>query len=155
MPSRVDRQPLKHLISDQDSLITDELLINVLVRGKIMAAAIGNTYASVTAGRTKERHIYEGLMREVMQEPIKLKRALAAVLDKAAEGDLAALDWIACRLEGKPTQAVQVDTDGAIEFQAIQLRVVRAEPKVINGEVAIAPEIPETPNPQVLDNATK
>ena len=57
-----------------------------------MAFDVGNTLGSVNAGRSKQRHVYDGLMREVMQNPAKLKTALASVLDQAADGDLQALD---------------------------------------------------------------
>ena len=91
-----------------------------------MAFEVGHT---INNGRAKSRHIYDGLMREVMQNPEKLKDALSSVLDKAATGDLDALDWIACRLEGKPAQAVTLDTDGAnVQFTSIQMLVVKHDP---------------------------
>ena len=86
--------------------------------------APGNSLGSLR----KPRVVFDGLVREVQQNPAKLKAALASILDKAAEGDLAAMDWIACRLEGKPAQAVTVsgDEDRPL-INLVKMVVVRAD----------------------------
>ena len=86
--------------------------------------APGNTLSSLR----KPRVVFDSLVREVTQNPAKLKAALASILDKAAEGDLAAMDWIACRLEGKPAQAVTVsgDEDRPL-INLVKMVVVRAD----------------------------
>ena len=58
-------------------------------------------------GRT--RPINDAIIRELKQNPEKLKQAIAAQLDKAAEGNLDSLDWLTTRLEGKAKQAVEID----------------------------------------------
>lgn len=73
-----------------------------------MAFEVGHT---INQGRTKPRAIYDEIVRSVQQNPAKLKAAIVAQIDAASEGDLSALDWIACRLEGKPAQAVTVSGD--------------------------------------------
>lgn len=86
--------------------------------------APGNSLGSLR----KPRVVFDGLVREVQQNPAKLKAALASILDKAADGDLAAMDWIACRLEGKPAQAVTVsgDEDRPL-INLVKMVVVRAD----------------------------
>lgn len=81
----------------------------------------------------KPKLIHSALTREIVQNPEKLKAALAKVLDAAADGDLPSLDWIVCRLEGKASQAVQTDEDGRPVFAGIQLVVIKQEqiPNVI------------------------
>ena len=55
----------------------------------------------------------------------RLHRAINAQLDAAADGDLPALDWLTCRLEGKPkgddsdkSQLIQVVINGYADVQA-------------------------------------
>lgn len=81
----------------------------------------------------KPRIVHQALTREIIQNPEKLKAALAKVLDAAASGDLPSLDWITCRLEGKAVNAQAVDDDGRPVISGIQLIVVKADqlPNVI------------------------
>ena len=74
---------------------------------------------------TKVR-VIDGMIRSVLAQDDrgKLRKAIEAQLQKASEGNLDALDWIACRLEGKAHQAVSVDTDGKPQFQVIRMVVV-------------------------------
>lgn len=59
------------------------------------------------------------------RERTRLRQAIDKCLDFAADGSLPHLDWITCRLEGKPAQAVTVeDADGLPAFKAIRLIVV-------------------------------
>lgn len=48
------------------------------------------------------------LRKIAIQNPQKLRKACEAVLDKAAEGDLAAFNALADRLDGRATQALEV-----------------------------------------------
>ena len=88
-----------------------------------MGFAIGN---QLTLGMKRPKHVFDALLRVVAQNPEKLQAACAAVLDKAAEGDLAALDFLVTRLEGKPIQAVHVEDDeGRNVFTGIRMVVMR------------------------------
>lgn len=73
----------------------------------------------------KPKHIFEALMREVKQNPAKLKKACEAVLDQAANGDLPSLDWIACRLEGKAMASMTVTDDTKPSITLIRMIVVQ------------------------------
>jgi hypothetical protein len=64
---------------------------------------------SGNANGSRERHVFDALLRTIKQQPAKLKQALEAQLDQAAAGNLASLDWIACRLEGKAVQSVAME----------------------------------------------
>lgn len=90
-----------------------------------MPFEVGHT---INQGRTKPRLVHEALTKEVIQNPAKLQAAVAAILDQAANGDLPALDWIACRLEGKPVPT-DPDTGDAVPIQAIRLIVVEHQPQ--------------------------
>lgn len=72
-----------------------------------MAFEVGNQLHELR----KPRFVYDELVRTVKQNPAKLKAAVESILDQASNGNIPALDWIACRLEGKPAQAVTVSGD--------------------------------------------
>jgi hypothetical protein len=61
----------------------------------------GNTNA-----KKENRLITDALRRAVVQSPDKLKKACEVLLNKAGEGDLAAFNAIADRLDGKPAQSI-------------------------------------------------
>ena len=68
-----------------------------------MAAPKGNQN-----GRKENRLITDALRRVVTQNPEKLKIACEKVLEDAMEGDKYALSFIADRLDGKPSQSVDM-----------------------------------------------
>lgn len=89
--------------------------------------------------------VFDAIVREVKQNPAKLKAAIAAQLDKAAEGNLDSLDWITTRLEGKARQAVEIDhTHRTIkEYTLNELKslianeIIDITPETGGGEVAV------------------
>jgi len=56
----------------------------------------------------KGKIISDAIHRAITQSPDKLRKAIDRVLNAAADGDLAALDFIANRTDGKPAQSVDV-----------------------------------------------
>jgi hypothetical protein len=69
-----------------------------------MPFEIGNTYSR------KQRWVEDAIRRAIVQDNgAKLRKAVDAQMDAAAEGNLAALDWLTTRLEGKAKQAVEID----------------------------------------------
>ena len=73
---------------------------------------IGHT---VNSGReAKPRYVQDAIIRTLRQNPEKLRQAIEAQLNAAAAGDLPALDWLTCRIEGKANQQVNVDSTLAI-----------------------------------------
>jgi len=64
-----------------------------------MGAPTGNTNAA-----KENRLITSALRRAVVQNPEKLRKACERVLDDAADGNLAAFNTIADRIDGKPAQ---------------------------------------------------
>ena len=59
-------------------------------------------------GVKQNRLITDALRRVVTQSPEKLKKACEKVLEDAQEGNLYALSFIADRLDGKPSQSVDM-----------------------------------------------
>lgn len=77
---------------------------------------------------TKEkRMITNALRRAVAQNPDKLRKACERVLDDAVNGNLAAFNTIADRLDGKPGQSMvlQGDEDKPL-FNTIERVIVHA-----------------------------
>lgn len=69
-----------------------------------MSAPPGNKFAA-----KQNRVITDTLRRVVAQNPDKVRIACEKALDKAAEGDLQTFREIADRLDGKPTQSVEMN----------------------------------------------
>jgi hypothetical protein len=64
-----------------------------------------------TNGAKDKRLITDELRRVVTQGPEKLKKACKALLENAANGDIASFNVIADRLDGKPAQSLTVGGD--------------------------------------------
>jgi len=79
--------------------------------------------------------VIDGMIRSVLalDDRQRLRTAVEKQLELAAEGNLASLDWLACRLEGKAAQAIQTDDEGRPVVAGIQLVVIKQEqlPNVI------------------------
>lgn len=71
-----------------------------------MGAPLGNKN-----GAKQKRLVTDALRRAAAQSPEKLKQACEKILDDAANGNLAAFNTIADRLDGKPAQSVTVAGD--------------------------------------------
>lgn len=69
-----------------------------------MSAPPGNKFAA-----KQNRVITDTLRRVVAQNPEKVRIACEKALDKAADGDLQTFREIADRLDGKPTQSVEMN----------------------------------------------
>jgi len=54
-----------------------------------------------------KREVTDALRRVVTQNPEKIQKACEKVLDDAVEGNLAAFNVIADRLDGRPIQAIE------------------------------------------------
>ncbi len=75
---------------------------------------------------------------------VKALRLLARrLIDRAVEGDVAAMREVGDRLDGKSTQAVQVDKN--IQITHIEHSIVDM-PKVIEGEVIEVQDVKGTDN---------
>lgn len=86
-----------------------------------MAAEIGNEYAA------KGRVIEKLIERICIQEDHKRLRAgLEILMDKVADGDQRALEFVTDRLDGKAKQAVTVagDADNPLSISIIQRLIV-------------------------------
>jgi len=116
-----------------------------------MAFEVGNTLGALTAGKAKPRHIYDAMMREVIQNPAKLKEACASVLDAAASGDLNALDWIATRLEGRPAQVSPDSGDVIPDVTLIKMIVMQPNSNQFN-ELATIEAVKEIPSQETVDS---
>lgn len=69
-------------------------------------APLGNTNS-----KKDKRLITDELRRVVTQGPEKLKQACVALLNNAANGDIASFNVIADRLEGRPSQRIVGDDE--------------------------------------------
>lgn len=81
----------------------------------------GNTNA-----RKENRLITNALRCAVVQSPDKLKKACEKVLDDAVEGNLAAFNAIADRLDGKPHQSSSLEgpEGGPLQIEEIARRII-------------------------------
>lgn len=76
---------------------------------------------------TKDRRmITDALKRAVAQNPDKLREACEKVLQDAAEGNLGSLNFIADRIDGKPTQTIAGDDDNPITINQVVRTIVKA-----------------------------
>lgn len=66
---------------------------------------MARTIAKPVGGKP-DKLIRDALKAAVRQEPHKLKRAAEKILDDAAEGSLAAMAFLAERIDGKVPQAI-------------------------------------------------
>jgi len=64
-----------------------------------------------TNGKKENRLITDALRRAVVQSPEKLRNACDALLEQAEEGNIAAFNVIADRLDGKPAQSMTLAGD--------------------------------------------
>jgi len=90
---------------------------------------------------TRPKHIYDTILRTVAQNPAKLKAAIQAQIDAAADGDLDALDWIACRLEGKATQAITSDSTLAITIDVDRPKLTPGQWLAHHGVIDVIPSV--------------
>ena len=104
----------------------------------------------------KVKHV-DSMIRSVLAQDDRgrLRTAIEVTLDKASNGCLASLDWIATRLEGRANQQVQIDSTLAISIETdrpklsadqwlMQHGVIDVIPSVIN-ELAHSETIPVQP----------
>lgn len=86
-----------------------------------MAFEKGNQLAAKS--RTVESVIHRALVQD---DHKRLREGVEAILDKASQGDLAALNFIADRTDGKPGQAVKVSGDAENPLEFIKRVIVNA-----------------------------
>ena len=84
-----------------------------------MAAPLGNHNAA------KGTLWRDALRMELAKDKKRIRRLIAALLDKGETGDVTALKEIADRLDGKPTQALE--HSGAIQVTKVEHTIVRAK----------------------------
>ena len=60
-------------------------------------------------GGKPDKQIRDALLGAIRQSPEKLKRAAESVLDRAADGDQAAMAFMADRIDGKAVQPIAND----------------------------------------------
>jgi hypothetical protein len=72
----------------------------------------GNTLGAKTK-------VIEGALRRAIAQDdgVRIRAMVEALLDKASEGDLAAANWIADRVDGKPHQSIEQVLDAKVEFE--------------------------------------
>lgn len=61
------------------------------------------------SGKSKTKLLTDALRIELIQNPNQARKIAKVIIEKAEEGDLAAANIIFDRLEGKPTQAIEID----------------------------------------------
>lgn len=74
-------------------------------KGKFVPGKSGNP-----SGKSRTQWLSDALRMELAQEPARARRIAKKILDLAEEGDLAAANIVLDRLEGKPTQQIDVTT---------------------------------------------
>jgi hypothetical protein len=84
----------------------------------------GNTNAS-----KDNRMVTDALKRAAAQNPDKLREACLKVLQDAAEGNLAAFNTLADRLDGRPSQTnvLAGDPDNPVTIQEVARTIVDPE----------------------------
>jgi hypothetical protein len=91
----------------------------------------GNQHAA------KGKPIGEAIKRALAQDDYKRIRAgVEKLLDKAAQGDLAVLDWFANRTDGKPKQEIEQQIDATVQTFDLELAGAEELRKKIRGESA-------------------
>jgi len=84
-----------------------------------MGAPLGND------NNKKNKYWSDALRKHIIQNPNDLAEAAQALLNKAKDGDVAAMREIGDRLEGKPAQMITGDPDNPIElYQRIERVIV-------------------------------
>lgn len=104
----------------------------------------GNTFGA------KRRMLHDALKRAVMQDDgERLRRGIEALLDKVAEGERWALEFLRDTLDGKPKQQLEVhgDEDNPAVFSVIQRVIIDSsedghEDEIVVIENGIAEKMP-------------
>jgi len=81
-----------------------------------MAAPLGNDYAA--KGRRVEKMIERALLQE---DDKRLRQGIESVLDKVADGDRWAIEFVTDRLDGKARQAVELSGEVNVGFHELLL----------------------------------
>ena len=104
-----------------------------------MAFTAGHKFSPIDR---KYRYVQDAIVKALAQNPEKLKKAVMTQLDRAAnDGDLAALDWLTTRLEGKPMANVG-DADAPQErFSSIRMVLYVPPALMPSNEVIEAVEV--------------
>lgn len=82
-------------------------------------------------GRLKARRFATILERALTQEDLKaeedhrIRKGIEKLLDKVADGDLASLQTLADRTDGKPAQSMTLSGDPENPLQYVERRVVK------------------------------
>lgn len=84
-----------------------------------MAGTIGNTNSS------RSNRLWGDTIRRALaqSDPERLRRIAETLLDKAAEGDLAAMKELGDRLDGKPNQTISGDPDAPLLPTVINVKL--------------------------------
>lgn len=84
-----------------------------------MAAEIGNDYAA------KGRQVEKLLERILIQEDAKrLRQGLEMLMDRVADGDQKALEFVTDRLDGKAKQSVDANITGDLTITKIAREII-------------------------------
>ena len=85
-----------------------------------VGAPLGNTNSS------KSNRLWaETIRRAVLQQDaVRLRKIAEALLDKAEEGDIAAIKELGDRLDGKAIQAIAGDPDNPLIVEQVVRRIV-------------------------------
>ena len=92
-----------------------------------MAAPIGNNYAA--KGRRVEKMIERALEQE---DSRRLRQGVEALLDKVAEGERWALEFVRDSLDGKPTQRVEGSGENGEFIQKVLIEFVDANQSTVS-----------------------
>lgn len=84
-----------------------------------------------TSEGAKSRHLFANELRKalVQDDYTKLRQGIQALMDKAAEGEIKALEFIADRTDGKAMQSVELSGEegGPVAFEMIRRVIVKPE----------------------------
>jgi hypothetical protein len=78
-------------------------------------------------GGKPDKLIRDALIRAAANNPDSLKRVAEKVLQKAEEGDMQAVSFLADRIDGKAVQPIAGDDDHPPLFSGITVNLVRAD----------------------------
>lgn len=87
-----------------------------------MAATI-----TTPTGRKADKPIRDALLAAMRQDPERVKRVAEAIWVKAENGDQAAFNEIANRLDGKAVQPISGDSDGPPIDMSLTVKFVKTE----------------------------
>jgi hypothetical protein len=93
----------------------------------------------------RERPFNSALLIELRSNPLALRRIAGKLVERAQEGDLAAIKEIADRLDGKPAQVIDRRYVPLVELSDAELLAIAADalPEHEDAKVLLLPPVPK------------